>query len=116
MRVIVLLCCLLVATTASAQKTVKALFLGNSYTYGNDLPSLLAQLADSDLCQFMQGYWLECEAQIAAEAKDASKTRSPNRRKKRADLLARKKHRLELKELYRHIRWLRRQFGAARRA
>jgi hypothetical protein len=34
--------------TTNAQETKKVLFVGNSYTYGNNLPSLLASLADAN--------------------------------------------------------------------
>ena len=36
-----------VAGEAQSPRTVRALFIGNSYTYGNDLPGLIAQLVSA---------------------------------------------------------------------
>lgn len=44
MKLHVFLLALLLATTATAQSTHRALFLGNSYTYVNDLPSIVQSL------------------------------------------------------------------------
>lgn len=38
---------LIISSTSMAQDSAKVLFLGNSYTYGNDLPTMLSQLATS---------------------------------------------------------------------
>ena len=42
-----LLWCLLTAVTASAGKKVRVLFIGNSYTYVNNLPQILADIANT---------------------------------------------------------------------
>ncbi len=42
-----LLLCLLTAITATAGKKVNVLFIGNSYTYGNNLPQIVADIANT---------------------------------------------------------------------
>lgn len=45
--VFAMLLCLFVGIDANSQETKRILFLGNSYTHTNDLPSMISNLAES---------------------------------------------------------------------
>ena len=45
---LLLICFVLITTTLAAQDTTRVLFLGNSLTFGNDIPGILQALADAE--------------------------------------------------------------------
>ena len=46
-QILTVLTVILISATSFSQETAKVLFIGNSYTYVNDLPSMLSNIAAS---------------------------------------------------------------------
>lgn len=72
MKLILVLICSAFSILASAQSTRKVLFIGNSYTYVNDLPHLIEELAAADGNQLIHDANTPGGYQLSQHATDAT--------------------------------------------